>query len=111
MKRRHDNAAHRQRRPQCRRHRAGGAGAAGPEGRRARQAHSGRPARRAPRSGRAAPPAYPGASFTPHQIGKVLPWSAGVVARAMDKMASLGVTELANCVLIHADTWHFCHTV
>jgi hypothetical protein len=111
MKRRHDNAAHRQRRPQCRRHRAGGAGAAGPEGRRVRQAHSGRPARRAPRSGRAAPPAYPGASFTPHQIGKVLPWSAGVVANAMDKMASLGVTELANCVLIHADTWHFCHTV
>jgi hypothetical protein len=67
-------------------------------------------AQRAPRSGRAAPPAYPGASFTPHQLGKVLPWSAGVVANAMDEMASLGVTELATCVLIHADTWHFCYT-
>ena len=65
-------------------------------------------ARRVLRSRRAAPPAYPGASFAPHQFGKELPRSAGAVANAMDKMAGLGVTELATCVLIHADTWHFC---
>jgi hypothetical protein len=51
-----------------------------------------------------------GAGFTPHQIGKVLPRSCGVVANAMDKLVSLGVAELATCVLIHTDTRHSCYT-
>jgi hypothetical protein len=67
-------------------------------------------ARRAPRSGRAAPRACSGASFTPHQLGKVLPRSSGAVANAMGKLVSLGVAELATCVLIHADTRHSCYT-
>jgi hypothetical protein len=39
---------------------------------------------------------FPGAAFTPHQIGKVLTRSSGAVANALDKLVSLGVAELAS---------------
>jgi hypothetical protein len=39
---------------------------------------------------------FPGTSFTPHQIGKVLTRSSGAVANALDKLVSLGVAELAT---------------
>jgi hypothetical protein len=42
MRRSHGNATHRERRPQCRRHRAGRAGSADPESRRTPEARSGR---------------------------------------------------------------------
>ncbi len=53
--------------------------------------------------------ACPGASFTLYQIGKALPRSADAVANSMDKLVSLGVAELATCVLIYADTRHSCY--
>jgi hypothetical protein len=39
---------------------------------------------------------FPGATFTPHQIGKVLTRSSGAVANALDKLVSLGIAELAS---------------
>jgi hypothetical protein len=39
---------------------------------------------------------FPGTSFTPHQIGKVLTRSSGAVANALDKLVSLGAAELAT---------------
>jgi hypothetical protein len=39
---------------------------------------------------------FPDASFTPHQVGKVLTRSSGAVANALDKLVSLGVAELAG---------------
>jgi hypothetical protein len=39
---------------------------------------------------------FPGAAFTPHQIGKVLTRSSGAVANALDKLVSLGIAELAS---------------
>lgn len=39
---------------------------------------------------------FPDASFTPHQIGKVLTRSSGAVANALDKLVSLGTAELAS---------------
>jgi hypothetical protein len=41
-------------------------------------------------------PEWPDLRFTPHQIGKVLTRSSGVVANALDKLVSLGVAELAS---------------
>lgn len=38
---------------------------------------------------------FPGAAFTPHQIGKVLSRSSGAIANALDKLVSLGTAELA----------------
>ena len=37
---------------------------------------------------------FPGAAFTPHQVGKVLTRSAGAVANALDKLTDLGVAQL-----------------
>ena len=75
------------------------------------QAAQGRRALKAAASGRHAPATRPGAlrdlveqhlrtfpdaTFTPHQIGKVLTLSAGAVANALDKLTGLGTAELAS---------------
>jgi hypothetical protein len=39
---------------------------------------------------------FPGAAFTPHQVGKVLTRSAGAVANALDKLVSLGVAQMVT---------------
>jgi hypothetical protein len=39
---------------------------------------------------------FPDATFTPHQVGKVLTRSAGAVANALDKLVSLGIAELVS---------------
>ena len=38
---------------------------------------------------------FPGTSFTPHQVGKVLTRSAGAVANALDKLVALGTAQMA----------------
>jgi hypothetical protein len=37
---------------------------------------------------------FPDASFTPHQVGKVLERSAGVVANALDKLTALNTAQM-----------------
>jgi hypothetical protein len=39
---------------------------------------------------------FPDATFTPHQIGKVLTRSAGAVANALDKLVSLGTAQMVT---------------
>jgi hypothetical protein len=39
---------------------------------------------------------FPDKAFTPHQVGKVLTRSAGAVANALDKLASLGTAQLVT---------------
>jgi hypothetical protein len=39
---------------------------------------------------------FPDAAFTPHQVAKVLTRSAGAVANALDKLASLGVAQMVT---------------
>ncbi len=75
------------------------------------QAAQGRRAIKAAASGRRAPATRPGAlrdlveehlrkfpdtAFTPHQVGKVLTRSAGAVANALDKLASLGTAQMVT---------------
>ena len=39
---------------------------------------------------------FPDASFTPHQVGKVLEQSAGAVANALDKLTALGTAQMVT---------------
>ena len=39
---------------------------------------------------------FPDASFTPHQVGKVLERSAGAVANALDKLTALGTAQMVT---------------
>jgi hypothetical protein len=39
---------------------------------------------------------FPGSAFTPHQVGKALTRSAGVVANALDKLTALDTAQMVT---------------